>query len=43
LKVGVISMSGRTTRGFRLMDLGKDDQVASLARIAAADINKVEN
>jgi DNA gyrase subunit A len=33
LKVKDISSSGRATRGFRLMDLGDEDQVASLARI----------
>lgn len=43
LKVNNISMSGRATRGFRLMDLGKDDGVASLARIATADIQKIVN
>ena len=33
LKVKDISSSGRATRGFRLMDLGGEDHVASLARI----------
>ena len=43
LKAKVISMSGRATRGFRLMDLGEDDQVASLARINTAEIKTAEN
>jgi DNA gyrase subunit A len=42
LKVKVISMSGRATRGFRIMDLGKEDLVASVARIAEADLVKAE-
>jgi DNA gyrase subunit A len=42
LKVKDISMSGRATRGFRVMDLDKDDFVASVARIAAADLVKAE-
>jgi len=32
LKVKAINTSGRSTRGFRVMDLGKGDQVASVAR-----------
>jgi len=42
LKVKDLSIGGRATRGFRIMDLGKDDFVASVARIAAADLVKVE-
>ena len=42
LKVKDLSIGGRATRGFRIMDLGKDDFVASVARIAAADLIKVE-
>ena len=42
LKVKDISMSGRATRGFRIMDLDKDDFVASVARIAFADLIKAE-
>lgn len=42
LKTGVISASGRATRGFKLQDLGKGDIVASLARISAADMKQVE-
>ena len=42
LKVKDISMSGRATRGFRIMDLDKDDFVASVARIAFADLVKAE-
>jgi DNA gyrase subunit A len=40
LKTNGISSSGRATRGFKLMDLGKGDAVASLARIAAADLKQ---
>jgi len=42
LKVKDLSIGGRATRGFRIMDLGKDDFVASVARIAEADLIKVE-
>ena len=42
LKVKDISIGGRTTRGYRVMDLDKDDFVASVARISAADLIKVE-
>jgi DNA gyrase subunit A len=42
LKTEVISASGRSTRGFKLQDLGKGDTVASLARISAADLKQVE-
>jgi DNA gyrase subunit A len=33
LKIKDISSSGRATRGFKLMDLGQDDSVASVARV----------
>jgi DNA gyrase subunit A len=39
LKVKVISMSGRSTRGFKVMDL-KDSIVASVARMAAKDLER---
>ncbi|HOQ69457.1 MAG TPA: DNA gyrase subunit A [Anaerolineaceae bacterium] len=42
LKVKDISMSGRATRGFKLMDLGDEDVVASVARIQTSDITKTE-
>ena len=42
LKVKVISVSGRSTRGFKVMDLGKDSIVASVARMAAKDLVKSE-
>ena len=42
IKVKDISLSGRATRGYRVMDLDKDDYVASVARISAADLVKVE-
>lgn len=42
LKTSGISSSGRATRGFKLQDLGKGDTVASLARIAAADLKQVD-
>jgi DNA gyrase subunit A len=42
LKTTVISASGRSTRGFKLQDLGKGDTVASLARISAADMQQVD-
>jgi DNA gyrase subunit A len=42
LKTKDISSSGRATRGFKLQDLGKNDFVASLARISAADMMQVE-
>ena len=42
LKVKDLSIGGRATRGFRIMDLDKDDFVASVARIASADLIKVE-
>jgi DNA gyrase subunit A len=43
LKTKEITASGRATRGFRLMNLGSGDVVASLARIAAADLKQTEN
>ena len=42
LKVKDLSIGGRATRGFRIMDLDKDDFVASVARIAVADLIKVD-
>ncbi|MDZ4158161.1 MAG: DNA gyrase C-terminal beta-propeller domain-containing protein, partial [Anaerolineaceae bacterium] len=39
LKVKAISIGGRATRGFRLMNLHKGDSVVALARMAAADQN----
>jgi DNA gyrase subunit A len=42
LKVKDISTGGRATRGYRVMDLDKEDFVASVARIAAADLVKAE-
>lgn len=38
LKVKDILPSGRATRGVRVIDLGKGDSLASVARIAAADL-----
>ena len=38
LKVKDISMSGRATRGFNVMDLGDEDTVASLARINTSEL-----
>ncbi len=40
LKVKEISHSGRATRGVHLMDLGKGDAVASLARFPAVETNR---
>ena len=42
IKVKDISLSGRATRGYRVMDLDKDDYVASVARISVADLVKGE-
>ncbi|MFN7035857.1 MAG: DNA gyrase subunit A [Bellilinea sp.] len=42
LKVKDISRTGRATRGVRLMVLGDDDSVASVARISARDLQKAE-
>jgi DNA gyrase subunit A len=39
-KVKNITVSGRATRGVRLMDLNDGDSVASVARIAAADLKQ---
>jgi hypothetical protein len=36
-----ISRAGRATRGVRLIDLQEGDNVASLARIADADLRQV--
>jgi DNA gyrase subunit A len=40
LKVKDIGVSGRGTRGFRLMNLGSGDTVASVARFSEADLKK---
>jgi DNA gyrase subunit A len=40
-KVKDISRAGRATRGVRLIDLQEGDNVASLARIADADLRQV--
>ncbi len=40
LKVSDVSATGRASRGVRLMNLSNGDTVASVARIAAADIKK---
>ncbi|MBW8011373.1 MAG: DNA gyrase subunit A [Chloroflexi bacterium] len=40
-KVKTIKQAGRATRGVRVMNLGEGDSVASLARIAAADLKSV--
>jgi DNA gyrase subunit A len=40
LKVKEISLTGRATRGVHLMDLGKGDGVASLARFPAVEVGK---
>jgi DNA gyrase subunit A len=40
-KVKDIRQSGRATRGNRIMGIQEDDKVASLARIAAADLRRV--
>jgi len=40
LRVGDISRSGRATRGVKIMNVEGDDTVASLARIAAADLRQ---
>ncbi len=42
MKVRDISRTGRATRGVRLMVLADDDSVASVARISARDLQKVE-
>ncbi|MDH5506052.1 MAG: DNA gyrase subunit A [Anaerolineae bacterium] len=40
-KVETIKQAGRATRGVRVMNLDEGDSVASLARIAAADLRQV--
>ena len=40
-KVKDITQSGRSTRGVRLMNLDEGDSVASLARMAEADLRRV--
>ncbi|GAB4504432.1 MAG: DNA gyrase subunit A [Anaerolineales bacterium] len=40
LKVKDVKIAGRATRGVRLMRLGEGDYVASVARIAAADLKR---
>jgi DNA gyrase subunit A len=40
-KVKQISQQGRATRGVRLMNLGEGDSVATVARMAAADLQRV--
>jgi DNA gyrase/topoisomerase IV subunit A len=39
--VSSIKKAGRATRGVRLIELHAGDQVVSLARISAADLQKV--
>ncbi len=43
LRVSDVTLSGRATRGFRLMDLMPDDTVASLARIAFTEQQPVDD
>lgn len=43
LKVKDISLAGRATRGFKLMDLENDDKVASVARITSEEIKTTGN
>jgi DNA gyrase/topoisomerase IV subunit A len=38
LRVSQIASTGRATRGVHLIDLGKDDTLASIARIPASDL-----
>jgi DNA gyrase subunit A len=40
MKVREVKEAGRATRGVRLMEVREDDKVASLARIAAAELKK---
>ena len=40
MKVKNVKQSGRATRGIHLMEVKGDDHVASIARIAAADLKK---
>jgi len=42
LRVADITVSGRSTRGVHLMDIGKDDSVASLARIRPDEAAEAE-
>jgi DNA gyrase subunit A len=42
LKVKDIKPSGRATRGVHLIEVGKGDVVASLARISASDLKKTD-
>jgi DNA gyrase subunit A len=41
LRAREISVMGRGARGLRVMDVGKGDMLASLARLAVADIEKI--
>jgi DNA gyrase subunit A len=41
MKVGDVKQAGRATRGVRMMEVKEGDKVASLARIAAADLKRV--
>ncbi|MBE0698526.1 MAG: hypothetical protein IH586_16540, partial [Anaerolineaceae bacterium] len=38
LRVSQIASTGRATRGVHLIDLGKEDVLASIARIPASDL-----
>jgi len=42
MKVANIGSSGRATRGFKLMDVTSGSMIATVARIAAADLKKSE-
>jgi DNA gyrase subunit A len=39
LRVSQVARTGRATRGVHLMDLGKEDSLASIARIRASDLD----
>jgi DNA gyrase subunit A len=41
MKVGDVKQAGRATRGVRMMEVKEGDKVASLARIAVADLKRV--
>jgi len=41
MKVGDVKQAGRATRGIHMMDVKEGDKVASLARIAVADLKRV--
>jgi DNA gyrase subunit A len=41
MKVGDVKQAGRATRGVHMMEVKEGDKVASLARIAAADLKRV--